>query len=244
MPETGRVHRRRVSHRATAVWLQLLVVAVMLGPSCRNSPDLPTPPSLPALQAGLSGTGFRLAGQVIDAESEAPIPGATVVPVEFSTASKGFHVTRPVSTIADQNGMFALMQPLPGDWTTVVLRATRSGYEPANVFVANGSATAARLQVYRALTIHAGESIDLRVFLGHYACGWESWHCRRFVVEAEPGELVDLELTMIDPPGGAGLVVGEPPPSNTPYLARNLTVSAGEAWVIGGGRLTLTAWRH
>ena len=152
-------------------------------------------------------------------------------------------VDQPASVTADENGMFSLTANLPESWREVLLGVAAAGYEPARKYVVPSSSTTAVLEVYCTLTIRPGESIEMRVFLGHYVCGDESVRCRRIVVESA-GELVDLEVTPIDGQGDAGLM-----PSAVFFdtvFQRRLTVAGGEAWIIGAlpNGVTLTARRH
>ena len=135
--------------------------------------------------------------------------------------------------------MFALTADIPQDWRELWLGVTAVGYEPARVYVSS-STTDAVLRVFRSLTIRPGASIEMRVFLGHSVCGYESHLCRRVLVQSSTGEPIDLEAIPADSQRHVGLFAG--PEANHPFSVtsypRRVTVSDGEVWIYAGAEPT------
>ena len=106
------------------------------------------------------------------------------------------------------------------------------------------NATNAVLRLYRVVTIHAGESIQLRVLDFHTVCTFEDIPCRSFFVEASSGELINLEVTPADSNDEVGLVVGQPPILIS-GLQRHATVRGRDiVWILGSGKVTVSARRQ
>jgi hypothetical protein len=94
--------------------------------------------------------------------------------------------------------------------------------------------------MYPTLVIRPGESIEVRVEPDVNACAFGGgFDCRRVLVEASPGEPVELEIVPHDSSGLLGLV--ESIWDEEPVLRR--MVAGGVAYVYGVGTGTLTARR-
>ena len=224
----------------------LLLAVVICGACEREPPSAPTAPS-----PGPSGPTLIAApieGRVIDADLKEPIPGARVTTVQVCYPGRCGPVDQPYSTVANEKGMFRLTANLPQDWVEVMLKVTNHGYEPTEMYLHHESATNAVLRAYRAITIHSGESVQLRV-LFQESCAFESIPCRRIFVEASAGELIDLEVSPVETRDLFGVMV-EPFPISLPPLQTQLTVRRGAAWIVrsvassGTGVATVVARRH
>jgi hypothetical protein len=94
--------------------------------------------------------------------------------------------------------------------------------------------------MYPTLAIRPGESIEVRVEPSVNACAFAGgFDCRRVLVEASPGEPVELEIMPHDTSKPMGLV--ESDWSEDPVL--RLKVAGGVAFVYNVGTATLTARR-
>jgi hypothetical protein len=232
--------------------LPLLLAVVVCGacerepripPMSASSPTAPSPgPSGPTLVAA------QIEGRVIDADLEEPIPGARVTTVQVCYPGRCGPADQPYSTVANENGMFRLTANLPQDWGELRLKVTNPGYEPTEMYLRPESAMNAVLRAYRAITIRSGESVHLRV-LFQESCAFESIPCRRIIVEASAGELIDLEVSPVETRDLFGVMV-EPFPISLPPLQTQLTVRGGATWIVrsaassGTGMATVVARRH
>ena len=63
-----------------------------------------------------------------------------------------------------------------------------------DIYVAPSDVTAATLRVLPMLTIRPGESLTMRTFSGALNCGNDGYLCRRVIINALPGELIDVEV--------------------------------------------------
>jgi hypothetical protein len=108
----------------------------------------------------------------------------------------------------------------------------------------------ASLTIYRTVSLRRGESVDTQLLFHPYmgpSCGWESWQCRRIVIDGwSHGMKVDVELV----PTGSELRIGvfptdEPwpfagePGQEYPRVAE---VRTGAVWIMGAaGQVRLSA---
>jgi hypothetical protein len=186
---------------------------------------------------------------VLDGERDQAVSGAAVKVSQIYLGGRQQRVDPTWSATADADGVFDFTADLPSGWSDLLLGASRSGYEPSDTWLVPGTAPSAVVKLLPTLTIRPGESLKTRVFRGFHACFFESWPCRRVVVESPSGDLIDLEVIPAD--GGATVGLEGPESSHplVPALKRRLTVSGGEIWIYGGGdgpstAVTLTATRH
>ena len=229
--------------------IALLVAIVVSGGCERESRIRPLDALLPTAPSRSGPTLFaaQIEGRVIDADHERPIPGALVTTVSVCYPGRCGNVDQPSSTVADGNGMFRLAANLPQDWKEVLLRVSNPGYEPTEMYLQSESAMNAVLRTYRAITIRAGESVQLRV-LFQESCAFESIPCRRIVVQASADESINLEVVPVQTGDAFGVMV-EPFPFSIPPLQTRLTVRGGAAWIVrsvassGTGMVTLVARR-
>ena len=245
-PAAGRVMARRRMRILPA--LVLVVCAAGLGCDQPLAPSPPSPPpESPNRPPGL--VAASVSGEVIDADSGLPVAGAVVTIAHVRVVNGlGINVSSPdgagTSAVADGSGAFRLEPRVRDDWVSVVLNVTRDGYEPIVEwsFTPTTPTSAAVLMVYPTLTLRPGGFLQTRMSPISYACGWESYRCRRVLVESAPGESVEVELV---PPTGPdnGLEPDDEPFPFTGYK-RRVTVSGGAVWIIGGtSPVTLTARR-
>jgi hypothetical protein len=188
-------------------------------------------------------------GRVIDADDERSISGATVTTVQLCHPGRCGSVDQSASTSTDENGMFVIAVNLPEDWESLLLDVTSErGYERVRTYVNRATVAEAVLRMYRTVTLHSGESVQLRV-LYLQGCTFEDWPCRRIVLEASSNESTDLEVTARDSQDKVGLVVGEPPllVEDPP---RHVTMRGrGDIWILRGisaseGWVTVAARRQ
>jgi len=201
-------------------------------------------------------SGVRVAGQVIDADTAEPVSGASVTTAQISVPDAMYrkYITPPQPTTAmtDSNGQFDMLATLPNGWANLALMVRKPGYEGGLPYSGPWqlrNLTGDVLRLYRTLTIAADQTIETRVDLRNFACGWESWRCRRVVVRAEAGELLDVEVLPVSGPNVWGIVIGEPPlTGNVPPT--QVTTSSGDVWILAGGddpetaRVRVTARKH
>lgn len=193
------------------------------------------------------GTSVRVEGVVVDADRDERVPGAVVKLVEIFAGFVSQSANNPAwSAIADANGAFGFTAVLPSHWQALLLEASRTGYQPLINYVERASAASALLRVLPILIIRPGESLQTRVFPGGDGCFFESWACRRVIVDARPGDLIDIEVI----PADSDATVGVEGPGSThplfPAFNRRITVASGEVWLYGdlGKWMTLTATPH
>jgi hypothetical protein len=213
------------------------VTPTPLGPT----PLGPTPPPGPRVTV-------RLEGRVLDEQNQ-PVAGARITNLPHLNLDG----TAP-STTADDAGGFSLTVDWLAQWLTtpvpVVYRVDREGYEGIDASVPSTDATTREvlINMYRLLTISPGESIEGAVSLDfpRYRCGgwWETYPCRRVLVNAPSGELVDLDVFPADGQKEVGLARRESEFESVVDLPSRMTVAGGdEVWIVVGelGRVKLRA---
>jgi hypothetical protein len=227
--------------RSKASRWALLSLLVVSASGCEGNSLTPTP--LPPPSATV-----RLDGRVLD-EHNQPVAGAriTLTYIHPSRPMADIRATAP-SITADDTGAFSLMLDLPADWQQVTLRVDREGYESdARIFVGAAEASRALLiNMYRSLTISAGQSIQTMVSLRSHDCGFDGKPCRRVIANSPPGKLLDLEVSPEDGQEYVGLAVRDQVVLGYDF-PRRVTVSGGdEVWIVVGqlGRVTLRAARR
>jgi hypothetical protein len=142
---------------------------------------------------------------------------------------------------ADANGVFALMANIPQTWEELLLGVTREGFERIEIYVRPSDVTAAILRVFPTITISPGEKFTTRTFLGATNCGNEGYYCRRIVIKASPGELIDVEVIPVE--GGTVGISERSDPWSFPSQ-RQITVSGRtEVWIYAGST-TMTPFWH
>lgn len=214
----------------------LLSLLVLAASGCGNNSSVtPTSPS----------ATVRLEGRVLD-EHNQPVEGAriTLTYIHPGGPIENIRATAP-SITADDTGTFSLMLDLPADWQQVTLRVDREGYESdARIFVVAAAASrAVVINMYRSLTISAGQSIQTTVSLLSHDCGFDGKPCRRVIANSPSGQLVDIEVSPEDGQEYVGLAVRDQVVLGYDF-PRRVTVSGGdEVWIVVGqlGRVTLRA---
>lgn len=232
-------------HHTAFGWVSLSVLAVTCAGAC-SSPTAPSRPPMTSSSVVVTNSnvnGIRIAGRAFDQDSKAAIAGAVVTITQLQEPGRFYIPSGMPTTTTTDAGEFELKAPLPAEWQSVQLGLTAAGYEPANVYVSPAEITAAVLPVYATVVLRPGTTVDASISLTHYVCGWESYWCRRFVVEAPVGELVDVEVTSVI--GGlVGLITTDEPFPFSGYQQR-VTVPAGAIWMVGGpSTVTLTTRKH
>ncbi len=224
---------RVLPHRPRCMAVGLLL-AIILCSGCeresRNTPS-PTAPS-PTAPSGPSLAAVQIEGRVIDADFEKPIPGAHITTLDVCYPEVGCRrVDPPYSAVANEQGIFRLTANLPQDWNELSLKVENPGFDPARMSLRPESATNVVLRAYPAITIRAGESVQLRV-LFQETCTFadDEIACRRIGVEAAAGELINLEV--LPQTQDVVGVMAEPFPLSLLPLQTRLTVSGGAAWIV------------
>jgi hypothetical protein len=230
-------------------WITALTGIIVMVAGC-NTPGPPTSPTSPTPATPVNSGSARLTGQVIDADTELPIAGATVTTTQISVPDSMYRKLikppQPASAMTDAAGRFEINASFPSGWADAAVGVSKPGYESNDSYSLNVGDV---FRVYPTLTIAAGQTIETRVYVGNYACGWESWTCRRVVVSADAGEELDLETTPIDGTYAFGVVIGEPPRSGNDPPTR-VTAAGGHVWLLSSGernrmvRVRLTARRR
>jgi hypothetical protein len=219
-----------------------MTMAVVVGLAACEAPTKPLPVPTPTPVPTATPTPVpspvplipvSVSGLVIDADSNAKLPGAIVTLATVGTPNQIIGPDPPVRATADESGSFRLTENIPADWVGIGLDIAREGYERQNSNLwsvmpstVNNIITVA---TYPILTLRAGETLSTRVHLDHYVCA-DEYLCRRIVVDASPSEPLDLELTPISGSQKAGLIT-------TPGLflgtsfPRQMTLTKGEVWI-------------
>jgi hypothetical protein len=182
-------------------------------------------------------------GQVLDADRQQPIAGVVVTTEQVGIPGAYIRPSSPVSTVTDDEGRFVLNAVLPPDWRELLVGLARSGYESTAVYTTRtGQVIGGGFAMYPTITLRPGDAIEVSLWLGHYVCGFESWMCRRLLVESPSGRLVDVEVSPVNSGEQFGLVVGDKDPAFfTPE--RLLTLPGGEVRVLGKGSVMVrTRW--
>jgi hypothetical protein len=161
----------------------------------------------------------------IDADTGEPVPSAQIKIGSTFPERKA---------TADASGIFTLIADLPHTWRELLLEGTRDGYELQHGHVVPSTTLGVRIRMLPSITIRAGESLKTRIYPFGFNCFDEGWPCRRIIVDAPSGELVDVEVTASDI--GAEIGVEGPRRSHplAPPLRRTITVPGGEIWIYGG----------
>ncbi len=228
----------------------VLFLLGVVAAGCDANKGIPSSPATPTAPNSPGGTiDVRLNGVILDGDRDQPVPSAAVKVSDIKVGGRQQRVNPTWSATADANGLFDFTADLPSGWSGLLLDASRSGYEPSDTWLVPGTTASAVLKLLPTLTIRAGESLQTRVFRGFHACFFESYPCRRVVVESPSGDLVDLEVIPADSGATVGLEGPEASHPLVPALNRRITASAGEIWIYGGGNgpstaVMLTATRH
>jgi len=140
---------------------------------------------------------------VVNADAGRPVESVRVALYAvggFGPSQRGEWVFPKDTAMSGEDGTFTLPLNLPRVWTFVSLKLTGPpGYdETQQRFETNTATDRPAIRMYPTLVIRPGESIDVRVENGILWCGWDSASCRRVLVEAPPGEAVELELVPHD----------------------------------------------
>jgi hypothetical protein len=236
-----------VRNKSRSILLVLTMAAVSCETNKDTSPLSPAPPSAPNPPVGTATV--RLEGVVVDADREELVAGAAVKVVQVFA---GNPVTEKPewSATTDSNGTFAFTAGLPAHWSQVMLEGTRPGYERTPAFVNAATPEFITLKLIPTVTIRPGESLVTRIYRHGYTCFFESWACRRVIVDSPSGEPVDIEMIPVDTQAPVGLEGPESSHPLFPTLQRRLTVSGGDIWMYGGvgdgpsAVVRLTAIRH
>ena len=216
---------------------RIILIAVLGCCACESDQHIPSAPTTPSGPVPPSPTAaVRVEGRVIDAETERPIPRATVRTRWVCDRSpKGCEAIEGTTATGDETGMFVLTVEIAEDWREMMLSVTADGYEATQIYINPAVAMDTQLRLLRTLRIRPGESIDMQVFLGHYVCGGESHLCRRVFVESA-GKPIDLEVISADSQREVGLFgPSHSHPLFVTSLPRRMTVSNGEVWIYAGG---------
>ena len=206
----------------------------------------PPPPPSPTVTV-------EFGGRVVNAETGGPVANVRVSVSALSSSGGGLRgASGELATSAGDGTFTFTLDQLPSDWRLVGLQFTGpAGYDdrggrleptaaPCRISPCWAVADRPSIRMYPTLVIRPGESIEVRVEPDVNACAFGGgFDCRRVLVDASPGEPVELEIVPHDTSKPMGLV--ESVWSEEPEL--RLTVAGGVAYVYNAGTATLTARR-
>lgn len=185
-------------------------------PPPRPVADPPPPPADP-----ITTVTVEFGGRVVDAEVGGPVANVRVSVDVVGDGGRprpaGWEFPTDTAT-SGGDGTFTLRVNLPSPWTFVGLKFTGpAGYDdrggrfeptagPCRIAPCWAAADRPAISMYPTLVIRPGESIDLRVDYTINWCGFGGgFPCRRVLVEASPGEPVELEIVPRDTSKPMGL---------------------------------------
>ena len=201
-------------------------------------------------------------GRVVNADAGGPVANVRASPSALSTRGGGIgSVIADATEIATSgaDGTFTLRLNLPSDWREVYLEFTgpagydtRGGHfeptaDPCGIGPCWAVADRPAITMYPTLVIRPGESIEVRVDWDMVLCGMmlvDIVDCRRVVVEASPGDPVELEIVPHDSSKPMALALISSQIEFPDMSVRRLKVPPGSIpYVAGAGTATLTARR-
>ena len=212
-----------------------------------------TPAPLPPPSSDPNTTvTIEFGGRVVNADAGGPVANVQLSLYVLSSPypnPNGWVFPKNTAT-SGGDGTFSLPLALPSFWRFVSLKLTATpGYDDTQQrFEANTAGDRPAIRMYPTLVIRPGESIDVHVDSGIVWCGWDAGPCRRVLVEASPGEPVELEVVPHDSgkPMALGLAripedsfILEPDMS----VRRLMVPPGGVPYVVGSGNARLTARR-
>ncbi len=214
---------------------QLALLSFLFVPAfgCGDTASLaPTP--LPSSPPPVNVTPVRLEGHVLDEHGQ-PVDGARITPLYLPGGAAP-------SATADHTGSFSITVGWPANWPGITLRVERDGYEFADVPVQADDASAVRINIYKTLAISAGESIQATLSLRVGDCGFEPY-CRRAIVNAPSGQLVDIEVIATEGQEYVGLALRDQLIWGRTFPTRLTAPGGAEVWIFARqvGRVTLRA---
>ena len=188
-------------------------------------------------------------GRVVNADTEDPVGNVriSVDAVRF-TSEVGFFIqpdgwVLPTNSVTSGgDGTFTLRLNVPRNWSSVDLKLTDPGYEDMRRrFEPNTAGTRAEIRMYPTLVIRPGESIEVRVEPTINRCAFAGvFPCRRVLVEASPGEPVELEIVPHDTSKPMGLAQDY---WDEESVLRLMVAPGGVAYLHGDPRGTTTTGR-
>jgi len=216
----------------------------------------PAPPS----SSPTATVTVAFGGRVVNADAGGSVANVRVSVGAWSSIGQGLTTGGYAKEIATsgEDGTFTLPLTLPSDWKQVDLRFTGpAGYEETaghfeptggscNVGPCWAAADRPAIRIYPTLVIRPGESVGVRVDADMPWCGWagDGGPCRRVLVEASPGEPVELEIVPDDSGKPMALSLEYPflePPNMS--VRRLMVPPGGFPYVSGAGTARLTARR-
>lgn len=214
------------------------------------TPPPPAPPSPVAVPTTIFTVEFG--GRVVNAEAGGPVANVRVSVGGWVSSKPPGWVFPTDTATSGGDGTFTLPLSFPSDWKMVYLEFTGpagyddtgSRFEPtADCALSPCWAAADRpaIGMYPTLVIRPGESIEVRVQANVNLCAFAgAIDCRRVLVEASPGEPVELELVPYDTSKPMALAKDDWTDVSSPRL---LVAPGGVAYVHGPGTARLTARR-
>ena len=207
----------------------------------------PPPPPRPVADPKTTVT-VEFGGRVVDADAGGPVGNVRVSLEAVGDGGKprppGWVFPTDTAT-SGGDGTFTLTLNLPSLWTFV--RLTLTGPAGHDDLDARFEATAApchfapcwaaadrpAIRMYPTLVIRPGESIDVRVESTTSRCAFAgTLACRRVLVEASPGEPIELEIV----PGDTSKPMGLAPDEwDEESLVRLMVAPGSFAYVVWGG---------
>jgi len=209
----------------------------------KPSPADPTPsPADP-----ITAVTVEFGGRVVDAEVGGPVGNVRVSVEAVGVGGRpwpaGFEF--PDTATSGGDGTSTLTVKLPSFWTMVGLKFTGpAGHDdtggrfeptaaPCRIAPCWAAADRPQIRMYPTLVIRPGESIDVRVDSTINWCGFGGgFPCRRVLVEASPGEPVELEIVPRDTSKPMGLA---PDDWTDQSLVRLMVAPGSSAYVVWDG---------
>ena len=238
-------------------------VGVSVGCEDRNLTGPAPPPSSSGPPSSGSNATVTVAfgGRLVNADAGGPVANVRVTVAAWGSPSErswigGEALFKAIAT-SGGDGTFTLPLDLPSDWKLVYLKFTGpAGYEvteerfeptaaPCRIGPCWAAAARPAIQIYPTLVIRPGESVSVRVAADMPWCGWagDAGPCRRVLVEASPGDPVELEIVPDDSRKPMALSLESPFFEPDMSVRRLMVPPGGFPYVFGAGTARLTARR-
>lgn len=203
--------------RTRHIGLIAVCACIVVSVGCDGvSPHAPSPVS--DLNATIT---VEFSGRLVNVDTGAPVENVRLSLGAFSTSTTPAGWVFPTnSAMSGGDGTFTLPLNVPRGWTLVELRLAGPGYDERSWrFERNMPGTHAEIRMYPTLVVRPRESIEVRVESTITLCGYFSpLSCRRVLVEASPGEAVELEIVPHDTSQPMGLAANDLEEETVPRL--------------------------
>jgi hypothetical protein len=229
-----------------------VVASVGCGGGKLTAPGPPPPP--PPVPNSITTVTVEFGGRVVNADAGGPVGNVRVSLDAAGDNSAAYADGRPPGWVfptdtatSGGDGTFALSLNLPNLWTFAGLKFTGpAGYDdlegrfeptaPCHYAPCWAAADRPAIRMYPTLVIRPGESIDVRVESTINLCAPDRFFgpfaCRRVLVEASPGEPVELEIVPPDTSKPMGLTADE---RDEQPVVRRMVAPGSFAYVVWEG---------